>query len=549
MTVPSFITAANKPASAVPTARPQRTDVLTLPAPIGMNTMTPLAGMAAQDCIFTYNLMPFEIGLRTREGYIEWANSFVDATSAVRTIIPFVGNREDRFNDKLFCANDQGIYDITAQGTDGVSPTRVFDWPNPGATDAGWGIYTHYTNDAGAHFLMLADEANGLVEYEESTGLWSVTSGITGVDSTAVFFVMAHKQRLWLIEEDSSDAWYLPTGAKAGAATKFNFGAQFREGGNLVGLYSWTVDGGDGVDDYLVALSREGGVAVYRGDDPANASTWSLVGVWYIGRVPAGHRVASQYGGQLFFLCEHGLVNINRLLQGASLEDAVSIATEKITRVVRQELLRSIDQRGWEIRQLPAEQSYILNAPIPSKASDNLSFVRNLTTNGWGLWRGIPLFTSDVFQGRLYFSDGLSPGSVYVMDGTLDNVLLDGTAGIDVEFSLLTSYQGADGVFKRAQHCRPYFISSGLPSFSVQARFDFDLSESDAGLIIAPSSAALWDSAIWDQALWEGGVSSVDTIRGLVGWGHAIAIALKGATSNRMTLAAIDVHFERGGIL
>ena len=547
MTVPSFRSSSNRLANAAPTSRRQRAEIMTLPAPVGMNTMSPIASLGPQDCLYMYNFQPYEVGVRTRAGYTEWANAFSLATSPIRTIVPFNGNREDNFNDRLFALSDAGIYNISARGT---NPTRVFDWATTGDV-AGSAVYTHFEDDGGGHSLILTDELNGLHEYVEATGTWAayLPGDVTGGPATTdVVFVTQHKNRLWLIEKDSAVAWYLPTGAKKGAATKFNFGANLREGGHLVGLYSWTVDGGDGVDDYLVAVSREGAVIVYRGDDPANASTWSLVGVWYIGRVPAGRRIGSQYGGQLFLMCEYGLVSINALLRGAGVDEAVLEATDKITRVVRERLLRTIDQDGWEIRILPEENLYIVNAPQGSEQTD-ISYVRNLTSNGWGLWRDIPMSTADVFNGSLYFAD--NAGSVWIMEGSLDGETLNGAVqGQPVRFSMLTSFQNGDNpAFKVGHHCRPYFLSNGLPAFDVQARYDFDLRENSGLIGVGATSDSLWDTALWDAALWEGGVLANQKTRGINGRGHFVAIALKGEVTTRATLTAIEIQYEPVGFL
>ena len=515
-----------------------------MPAPVGINALSGVANMSPLDCIYTYNLLPAESGLQLRDGYIEWANSLgAPVAPEVRTIVPFVGNREDRFNDRLFAMNDEGIFDISSQGTDLVSPPNVFTWATPGGV-SGYEIYTHFTNDAGAHFLMCADENNGLHEYDEATGTWAVTAGLTGVTAADVFFVTSHQNRLWLIEKNSSSAWYLPTGVKTGTATEFNFGSQFREGGTLVGLFSWTADGGDGVNDYLVAVSREGGVAIYKGNDPANAATWELVGVWYIGRVPVGHRFASQYGGELYLLSERGLVSINQLLQGASVLDAANAKTANISRLVRTSLNSTLERRGWEIRQVPDANHYVLNVPLDT--SDSLSYVQHTSTLGWGIQRGMPANTGDVYQGRYYFAD--LDGRIYVQDGGLDGVMLDGTPGEGVTFSMLTSFNngGAPG-FKKGQYCRPHFISAGLPTFSVQARWDFNLKENDKNLLFNPLQVDSWDSAIWDAAVWAGGLAGAEAVKGISDQGHYIAIALKGQSEQTLILAAIEVQYEQGG--
>lgn len=46
---------------------------------------------------------------------------------------------------------------------------------------------------------------------------------------------------------------------------------------------TWTLDSGEGLDDYLVVTTSEGQVGVFRGTDPTSVATWGLVGVWNLG--------------------------------------------------------------------------------------------------------------------------------------------------------------------------------------------------------------------------------------------------------------------------
>ena len=133
--------------------------------------------------------------------------------------------------------------------------------------------------------------------------------------------MVQHKLRIWLIERNSNKAWYLPIRAVSGDATEFFFGSKFRHGGELVGLYNWTVDGGTGRDDHLIAISREGDVIPWTGEDPADAMTWTSTGVFFIGRIPAGRKVAAEYGGELFMLSYLGLTTLSDLLRGGNPED------------------------------------------------------------------------------------------------------------------------------------------------------------------------------------------------------------------------------------
>ena len=312
----------------VPTARSY-----SIPAPVGgINTVSAGLQLPPSDCASAVNLISAENGLRTRLGWLEWATDLVGAsTPEVRTVMPFSGSQ--RSSDRLFAATDGFIFDVSGGGSS-ISPSLAFADTTPGA---GYGISAAMTTTAG-HFLLYCDEMNGAHLYAESGATWTALSEgsgpgqIDGVDPRRLVFVAVFKNRLWFVERDSSDAWYLPVGQVTGTATRFPLGTMLREGGSIVGLWNWTYDGGAGVDDSLVVVSSGGDVLVYQGTDPSSASTFALRGVWQIGFPPSGRRIASTYGGDLLLLSRQGLVPISRLVVGAAGD--VEYATAKISNLI-----------------------------------------------------------------------------------------------------------------------------------------------------------------------------------------------------------------------
>jgi hypothetical protein len=101
---------------------------------------------------------------------------------------------------------------------------------------------------------------------------------ITGVTTTTLTQPTLFKNRMWFIQKDTLKAWYLPTSSIGGAAQVLDLSAVARLGGTLVSMAAWTIDAGYGVDDNLVFITDQGEVIVYRGTDPASASTWALIG-------------------------------------------------------------------------------------------------------------------------------------------------------------------------------------------------------------------------------------------------------------------------------
>lgn len=131
---------------------------VSVPAPIGgINTIDPGLAMPASDCIYAYNLIAAEYGLRSRLGYQEWSVGLTgDADNTVRTVLPFVD--ASALNNKLFACTSSGIWDVT---TPGVPPTQPIVFVTQ-TEQAGYGISTVMVNPLLGHTLLYCDEENGL---------------------------------------------------------------------------------------------------------------------------------------------------------------------------------------------------------------------------------------------------------------------------------------------------------------------------------------------------------------------------------------------------
>ena len=459
--------------------RPQtnRTKSTVITAPMGgINTRDNLSRGDLDYCMYTYNLQPSEYGCKMRQGFREFANN-IAGLNGVQTLITHA-TRLTTSEDKLFAVTSEGIYDISAGGDfTGILPG---DQPagiafTDTSIQAGYGSFTQYTNDNNDTVLLYADSRNGLLEYTEATETWVylTDTDIVGPVVANIRFVMAFKQRLWMIEENSADAWYLPVAAKKGTATRFSFGPKFLHGGEMVGLWNWTIDAGVGIDDYLVAVSRAGDVAVYQGYDPDNAETFENRGLYYIGKIPAGHRIASEYGGNLNLLSAFGIVSMQDLISGvdsATVKDNSLVF--KVAPIVRGRMKRTIDQPGWEVSFEPSAGVLILNFPtaadlLPGLSGRAIQLVMNITTGAWGFWRDMPMFTNTAWDGDLYFAappalGGDGSGIVQVQDADLDGVLLDGSGGVPKAFSILSAFSQLEelGVHKIVQFIRPQFLAA-----------------------------------------------------------------------------------------
>lgn len=522
---------------------PQRTNVSKIPAPIaGINAQTGLSEMPPNEAIFLKNIFPSRYGCRVRSGYREFATNV--GTGGVRTVLPYVGSTTA--GDRLFAAAQNGIYNATAGG---AAPTLALAF---GISDAnsGYGGWTRYVTNAG-HFLCYCDESNGYKLYTESTGLWTtiVLGGgagqITPQDPATFAWVVVYKSRLWFVQRNSSSAWYLPVGAITGTVVEFNFGTKFKHGGYLVGLYNWTVDGGEGVDDYLVAISSTGDVILYKGNDPSSASDFTQQGQWYIGQTPVGRRIAGSFGGELYILCAYGLIPLTKLIAGALIQQDDIYISKKINPLINEQMKLVRTSLGWEVKLIPSDNLLLISVPKQT-GLDFLQFVQSLNTQGWATFIDVPYATGEVWIDDFYIGD--STNRLLIYDGNADNVSLAGTGGVDIEFSVLQTFQeeGTVGSYKRAQFLRPVFIASAAPAYVAEVRYDYNLSEIFGAPSASSVSGALWDTAIWDVALWSVELATADQLRGASGMGRTIALGINGNVQAETILVRTDLYKDEG---
>lgn len=543
------------PTKAVGIAQQRNHQVARFPAPAGgMDVRHALGAEDLNICVYTYNLVPYEFGLRVREGFREWAIDATDGSGVgVHTLIPYDSTQELGVGDKLFAVTNEGIWDVTAVGQ---PPVLMLGFTIQ-IVSAGYGTYAHYVDDSGDDILFYADSENGLFSYDPATATWAQASGINGPVIADIKFIVAHKQRIWLVEKSSTKAWYLANGSTSGQATEFFFGSKFRHGGTLEGLFNWTVDGGAGLDDNLVAVSHAGDVLVYQGSDPTSAD-WELRGAYFIGEIPDTPRFGTEHGGELFLLSAYGVSSLNDILQGVDSNliredsDSSSIAY-KIGGLLRERMKQSITQKGWDISLIPSEGGLLISVPRYNNEK-YIQFYYNFATQAWGLWRDVPMSCFSEYQDRVYF--GTADNRICSMDVDVDEQKLTPVNppenGVDIDFSILTTFSslGAPAVYKRPKLIRPDFVSNQPPQHSSMARFDFNTDEGTNFQFSLPVtvSQGLWDLGNWDAAIWGSARGSTfPSIGGSWGTGRYVALATVGKSRTATRLIGWDLIYDVGG--
>lgn len=514
------------------------------PSQTGINAIDGLANVPPSDALFLANMIPREFGVHVRKGYRQWCEP-VPLGDGIKTLIAVEDTNSDTPTRRLFACTSDGIYDCS---TFGGTPVKVYNFTIKD-TRAGWCSWTHYTTTAG-QFVLVADNSNGYIIYTVGTNSWAAGALQGPAPESSLDFVTVWKNRVWFVQGNTTKAWYLPVGQIGGQAKDFDFGNKFRYGGYLKSIWNWTLDGGEGVDDYLVALSSAGDMVVYKGTDPDTAADFRMHGWWYIGRPTQGRRNGDDMGGELLILTDYGVIQTSKMISGLPATDEQVSLSYKINPRINDTLQRGNTVFGWQMKFSPGDQFIIIPTP-KEEGRPWMQFVYSLPTKAWCQFYGMPIKCCETWVGKLYFGDDVN--TVWTYEGFADNVTLTdpGTEANAIEWELFQSFQnyGAPATFKRVQFLRPQFVGQATPTFGIAARYDFDISALPGSPAYVPPSGGLWDSGVWDVDVWGGGFIITQPPFGGAGMGRHIAITMRGRSAAETIHVGTDVLFDIGGML
>lgn len=503
-------------------------DTATIPAPVGgLNDRDSLAQMSSLDAVIMTNWWPEPSRLVTRRGHTEWATGFTDPVETIIEYTPPNGLVE------LFAASGGDIYDITTSGE--VDTPVVTDQSN-----AKWQEVSAST--AGGNFLYLFNGEDKPLLYDGTE--WksiddASTPAITGVATTLLIQGVVFKNRLFMVEKDSLRLWYLDVASIGGAASGIDLGTIFQRGGYLVGLYSWTLDAGSGSDDHLVAISSNGEVAVYAGNDPDTAGDFNLIGLFYLGR-PIGRRCAVKFGGDLLIICEQGVYPLGRGLLSSAIDRRAAI-TDKIQNSISRAIGSYRTNFGWEIALFPEENALILN--VPKGNGQNYQYAQNTITQAWTMFKGWDAITFKNTGFGLFYGDSNSVKRAWV--GNVDGQSM-------IECDVLQSFQafGKGVQNKYFTLLKPYLSSDGNPSVLYGVNGDYFPQEATGQLNYIPPGGMVWGEMVWGQMVWGGSTRQISGWNTVGGVYKTAAIRLKVQNNGSSTeWASTDFVFQRGGII
>ncbi len=504
---------------------------LTITAPVGgWNARDALPNMAPTDAVLLTNFFPGTSSVIQRYGYTQKSTGL---GAQVESIFSYAGTS----TDKLFGVAGGKIYNCTTTGAVGAADVS-------GLTNSRF-QYINVATGAG-NFMMCVNGADKLRGYDGSA--WYTDGGgahdITNVDTASCIGINLFKNRVWLIQNASLNAWYLPTSAIAGAATAFPLQGVATLGGYIMAMGTWTMDAGYGVDDMAVFVTNKGEVIVYKGTDPASPTTWALVGVWRLG-APIGRRCLYKYGGDLLLISQDGVAPMSTALQSDRLDQRAEI-TDKIQKAVSDAVTNYGTNYGWQILSLPKQNQLYINVPITTGGSQQ-QYVMNNITKSWCNFTGWNANCLEIYGDDMYFGANGFVGKAW--DGLSDN-----GANIQTNGKQAFNYCGDPGAYKRWTLMRPMILSNGAPTSLCSIDVDFQDVTPTGTLAFSSSTYATWDgvgaASQWDTAIWGGDLSIIRNWQGVNGMGNCAAPRLQTASSGiRVEWVNTELVMEKGGIL
>jgi len=483
------------------------------------------------------NWFPTLTSARLRGGSLKYATI---STGPVLRMFTYKSGASEEF----FASDEENIFNITTVADADVIPTAD-------VTGQTSGYYsTAQFGTAGGDFLYAVNGTDDAQLYDGST--WAaVNSGttpdITGVSSADLSFVWSFASRLFFVEKDTMNAWYLPADSIGGTVNSFSLAGVFQEGGSLLYGGKWSLDSGDGLDDKCVFVSSTGEVAVYQGTNPASAADWVKVGVYKI-TPPLGINGTMSAGGDFLMAVEDGIVPISEAVN----KDVAALSLSAVTRNIEPEWKKEVIARKtlpWEIVKWPTNNMMVVSLPVVDDGIDPYCFVANLETGAWAKYTGWNTRCIALYADFGYF--GTNDGTIHQME----------VGGSDDGVPYVCTYVGqpehlkSPGANKIIHSARSVFLSNVPFIAKISVSVNYSITLPTAPSSVDDFTTDEWDSGLWDVALWDSaGVGTVSTKWVSVGKsGFSISPQIQitcGVTPfPRTELICFDVLYETGGTM
>ena len=545
--------------------KPRAAQLKTFSAPLSgwianQNLLTPNArkpdGSVVMGAARLDNWFPTVTGIRMRGGSNLFATIGNESDNVVSIFQYLNGN-----NAKLFATTPGEIYDISSP-TAPVDSYLVDQVGNNLVDQAGNLLVAAESIPAGPAVDLLASGNWSVQQFATPGGtflrcvngvdtplvfdgtVWSTSPAITGVDPTTLSFVFASKSRLWFIQKNTLNIWYLPVNSIGGAATLLPLGGLFSLGGSLMFGGTWSVESGDGPSEQTIFATSEGEVAAFRGSDPSDATTWNKVGVYHVGK-PLGPNSIMRVGGDLIISTDIGLIPLSVAFQ----RDLAALALAAVSYSIETEWNSAVaaSTPNWQVALWSTKQMMLVAPPNPSGVLPQL-FAANVRTGAWAPFTGWNVTCMQVFNDRLFF--GSDSGKIVEAEVTGAD---QGNAYTCVCVPLFDPLK-SPAALKTGLEARVVLRATSQPNPKLSLQNDYVVSLPAAPDDTTVTADNTWGTGVWGTSKW-GTVADKQTYpfwQSTPGAGYSLSVGCQitsgDSSSPDSELVQLDLLYDCGDI-
>lgn len=496
-----------------------------MPAPIlGLNTHDDEVVMDVRYALELDNLFPEEDGCRLRRGYTEQCVSSANG----KTLYAYhVGATK-----KLLMMTAAKIIDVsTSTASDLVG----------GMTNGNWSTVTM------GSYGLFANGADTPRKYDGSTLSTNVWTGIANPATIVGLHVFAERIFAW--EANARSFWYGGVQEFVGALTEFPLQYTGSIQGTIVGMGTWTFDGGEGVDDGLCIFFTSGQVIIYRGINPGDATDWSRVGIFQLPAAPLNARCIQKFGGDLLIATADGIFPLSKALPLAGVNQAITVSN-LVDHGIKAIARTASSSAAWQMVLYPKGGWLLLNAPAPTDSTlqgTYVQYVMNTRTGAWCRFTGMDATAWAVHDSNLYFC-GQSDATVYKADA--EQATSDDGEAISGFAQQAFSNMGLPGRRKSWNLARPTVSCEGTLPIRIGLAVDYGRVPSFQAVASTQITGSPWDTSAWDVSPWGMQATTQQQVQGISGTGRSASFAMRILTSTQtVTWHSTELFYETGEFL
>ena len=502
---------------------------VTMPAPYGgLDLVSPIDNMEAFYALDLVNILPTSNAPRLRNGYVEFQDTSNANPVGMLKAMPLLNG-----TTKLIATIDTKIYAIDSGA---VTDT--------GATISNSNCNSEIFNNK----MFICNGADTVKVYDGVAGTVA-NSTFTGVTLADLINVSSYKNRLYFIEKDSASIWYGGVNAVGSSAlTEEDLSYVMRNGGFLVFAGSITNQTAQTAQDLFVAVTSEGEVLAYAGDDPTN---WVIVSRFYIGK-PLGYKAFIRVNNDVWIITLQGIVPLSALFQSTA-EQAVETVSRRINPLISQAAKALPFSARWQGVFHPQGRRVYLQVPYSNIKTYLL--VYSLDNGAWTKFvqnDGGDCLSITVADGSPFY--GSHNGIIYEADQGYSD------AGNPIEWKIETSFSfyGSRGNFKTFKDIRPLVKTVPGIGFTIGLSTDFrrrpateTVTTSATGTYttwsVAGSTSGITGFTPWGSK-WSTDVVYVYDRFAVKGQGHSASLVMQGNYENKsLEMYGVEVRFDIGG--